>query len=137
MPHGLTSGTESIPARVKALGFASYRDYLQSEHWQEFKVRLFKTSAICKRIRKKYGEMRCYFCAGRGPLNVHHKTYKRLGVERMDDVFVICKDCHERIHKKQKETGKGLHESSPRLGQVPRRRREQWMRRFGFVGSCA
>ena len=41
-------------------------------------------------------------------LQVHHKTYARLGNEHLDDLKVVCIDCHQieddaRRAKKQKE----------------------------------
>lgn len=32
-------------------------------------------------------------------LNLHHKTYKRLGCERPEDVVLICERCHSRVHR--------------------------------------
>jgi len=31
-------------------------------------------------------------------LEVHHLTYDRLGDERMDDLEVLCPDCHRKAH---------------------------------------
>lgn len=31
-------------------------------------------------------------------LDVHHRTYRRLGAELLEDVMVLCRDCHDRIH---------------------------------------
>lgn len=67
-----------------------YRDtYLFSYHWQQ-NVRL---PAL------EYAEYRCQVCgAGNRVLDVHHKTYERLGFESADDLIVLCRDCHEIEH---------------------------------------
>ncbi len=33
----------------------------------------------------------------RKPLQLHHVTYKRLGVEALEDVVLVCKICHRQI----------------------------------------
>ncbi len=92
-PPKITSGTESIPARVRKLGYASYRDYLKSEHWQSFR----------KKMREKYGGLRCEFCEASGILHLHHRTYKRLGKEWLGDVVLICENCHNLVHSKARQ----------------------------------
>ncbi len=38
---------------------------------------------------------RCERCgAWRARLEVHHRTYRRLGAERNEDLEVLCPDCH-------------------------------------------
>jgi 5-methylcytosine-specific restriction endonuclease McrA len=34
----------------------------------------------------------------RGHLEVHHRTYARLGHERPTDLIVLCEECHRRYH---------------------------------------
>jgi 5-methylcytosine-specific restriction endonuclease McrA len=65
-----------------------YHSYLQSEAWnQKRKKRLAKD---------KY---RCQDCGVEGvPLHVHHRTYKRLGRERMSDLVSVCPSCHDARH---------------------------------------
>lgn len=104
----MVTGPSSIPIRLKALGFASYRDYLKSDHWQEFRARVLRESAAAKKLRRRHGKIVCSFCFSDTKFNLHHKTYKRLGKERMDDVAIICDDCHEASHAR--------HEANPRKG---------------------
>lgn len=67
-----------------------YRDiYLFSYHWQQ-DVRL--PALQC-------AEYRCQSCGARNTvLDVHHKTYERLGFESAEDLEVLCRDCHEAEH---------------------------------------
>lgn len=39
---------------------------------------------------------RCERCGKRGRLQVHHRTYVRLGHERVCDLEVLCRACHAR-----------------------------------------
>lgn len=71
--------------------FMSYRtEYLMSEHWREVKRR-FKLSGLYHR--------RCECCLSQSvPLDIHHKTYKRLGNERLNDLIALCPICHAAAH---------------------------------------
>ena len=93
----LTTGEKSIRMRLSKIGFNTYAEYLHSEHWKEFRKRVFKRKDI-QRLLRKYGEFVCEFCFNGGLLNVHHRTYKRLGSEYLMDVVLICESCHERAH---------------------------------------
>jgi 5-methylcytosine-specific restriction endonuclease McrA len=66
----------------------NYREYLRSKTW--------KRKARAARQRAHY---RCTNCRrGNVRLEVHHKTYKRLGHERKSDVTALCPMCHRKEH---------------------------------------
>jgi len=47
-------------------------------------------------------EPTCAACGGRWTLrngDLHHRDYDRLGHELFDDLFPLCRACHERIHR--------------------------------------
>jgi uncharacterized protein YlaI len=67
----------------------SYAEYLRSEHWRKIKAWFRSTKA------KKY----CYICESKDNLNLHHKTYKRLGKEKWIDLVYLCERCHHYCHK--------------------------------------
>lgn len=95
----LLTDTRSIPVRVRLLGFSSYKEYLLSSHWKEFKTRYIKTNARIRNLRKKYHRLVCEFCfEGEQQLEVHHKTYKNMGKESTNDVFLVCRSCHQGSH---------------------------------------
>ena len=71
-----------------------YKRYLRSPEWRE--------------RRKMFLEMannECEECGSKKKLQVHHKNYDCLGDEEVDDVEVLCKDCHE---DKELEKGTNL-----------------------------
>jgi len=35
-------------------------------------------------------------------LDVHHKTYERIGAEKPGDLVVLCRACHGQEHEKQR-----------------------------------
>ena len=41
---------------------------------------------------------RCQRCGARGPLDVHHLTYRTLGRERPGDLLAVCERCHGVLH---------------------------------------
>lgn len=65
----------------------NYHEYLRSEKWKKKRLRALKSAGF-----------RCNICKCDGPLQVHHKTYRRLGFERLRDLQVVCGACHKKIH---------------------------------------
>lgn len=66
-----------------------YLAYLETEHWQ-------KTRASA--LERAGG--RCQLCNTNRRLQVHHRTYERLGSELPGDLTVLCRRCHARHHGK-------------------------------------
>ena len=71
----------------------TYQQYLASDHWQELRRRVW-ASPMHKR--------RCYACGAKERLEVHHKTYKRIGHEWLMDLCLMCRDCHQAAHDQEK-----------------------------------
>lgn len=80
-----------------------YTDYLKSRQWKNLRDRLIRYRALSH----------CELCsapAERGRagrpigLNVHHLTYERLGHEHDEDLAVLCRSCHERLHELPRDT---------------------------------
>lgn len=69
----------------------NYREYLDTGHWQD----------VRKRYREsKLNKGKCVVCERKDkPLDLHHKTYKRLGNEYLRDFIYLCRDCHEKTHE--------------------------------------
>ncbi len=68
-----------------------YREYLKSEHWQRV-----RDSALERALRL------CQVCNGPDGLEVHHRTYERIGNERSEDVTVLCDACHTLFHERMR-----------------------------------
>lgn len=64
-----------------------YEEYLQSPHWHAVRDRALA-----------YAEHKCQLCYSAKDLQVHHRTYERVGKERPSDLTVLCKACHEKHH---------------------------------------
>lgn len=64
-----------------------YEQYLKSQEW-----------AAMRRWALERAENRCQVCNSEKRLDVHHRTYERLGHEWPSDLTVLCRDCHELYH---------------------------------------
>ena len=70
----------------------AYGAYLRSTHW--------------RRLRERYRRQRpwrCGVCETSGALELHHKTYERLGAEQLDDLIPLCQSCHPLLHQLERE----------------------------------
>ena len=67
-----------------------YLAYLNSSSWRARRNRALQLS-----------EYRCNRCTSKRDLQVHHKTYERLGGEWDEDLEVVCANCHEGEHVQQ------------------------------------
>lgn len=77
----------ALPSRLDELRAMPYREYLRTPEWRETRgAALVRSGHACS-----------LDAAHTDRLEVHHRSYDRLGEERADDVIVLCHDCH-RIH---------------------------------------
>ena len=76
-----------------------YQAYLRSHHWRRTRKRMVARAGY-----------RCQRCGWedrnkdrkRGTrLHVHHKSYARVGHERLSDLEVLCYRCHKAHHGKK------------------------------------
>jgi 5-methylcytosine-specific restriction endonuclease McrA len=72
----------------------AYRDYLASPDWRTTVAAALRRAGhrcqVCNADR--------WFCR----LEVHHRTYERLGREAPGDLIVLCRHCHELFHDHRK-----------------------------------
>lgn len=66
----------------------SYLEYIRSDMW--------KAKAALAKQRADY---KCQVCNSGLRLNVHHRTYERLGNEAASDLTVLCRGCHESFER--------------------------------------
>lgn len=67
-----------------------YLAYLNSPAWRRTRTRALQDA-----------HYRCHQCGARRDLQVHHRTYERLGAESPEDLEVLCANCHEGAHVRQ------------------------------------
>ena len=61
----------------------AYVRYMQSPEWR----------ALAARVMAR-DHHRCWVCGSRRNLQVHHRTYRRFGHERLSDLVTLCERCH-------------------------------------------
>jgi len=71
----------------------TYREYLVSKKW-----------AAIKRAVHFFYEDECYICRNKERLHVHHRTYDRIYHEDLDDLVLVCNNCHKKIHDPRYDT---------------------------------
>ena len=70
-----------------------YINYLKSKLWKERRYAALERAGFKCQFEK---------CGENQSLEVHHKTYDRLGNEEPGDLIVLCSGHHWRTHKGQK-----------------------------------
>jgi hypothetical protein len=65
-----------------------YEEYLRSPEWQIRRAEALDDAGH-----------HCQVCNSVKQLDVHHRTYERLGFEEPADVVVLCRVCHEIFHR--------------------------------------
>jgi hypothetical protein len=72
-----------------------YKNYMT-----RYEKRKYMSSKEWKNLRKiiKIRDKKCVSCGTLKNLEVHHLTYERLGDEKLSDLVVLCRECHQRQH---------------------------------------
>lgn len=76
----------------------AYLAYIRSPAWRAFRV------AWWEQYDRQFPVRTCYCCGKpqgslKRSLELHHRTYERLGAERWDDLVAVCRSCHSAITK--------------------------------------
>lgn len=74
-------------ARNQHLNKMSLDEYLKTREWKVKRNRALIQAGS-----------RCQVCASTHRLEVHHRTYERLGNELLSDLVVLCRSCHRHYH---------------------------------------
>ncbi len=94
--EGQLVAPDITPERLAALRAMPYEEYLRTPEWRARRQEALK--------RAQY---RCQLCnTNQSPLEVHHRTYERLGAEVPEDLFVLCYSCHQWYHRKPDAPGR-------------------------------
>lgn len=64
-----------------------YLTYLESDNWH-----------TKRQIALDDADHQCAICTSETDLDVHHRTYDRLGDENPEDLIVLCRPCHKAFH---------------------------------------
>jgi len=83
---------------IRVLKALPYRVYLQSSWWFSRRNKALRDAGY-----------RCNRCEVKRDLEVHHRSYQRLGAELDSDLEVVCRGCHLGHHVNKAQVGIGLY----------------------------
>ncbi len=66
-----------------------YKEYMKSKEWLQIRRGL-----LFGRLGRK-----CELCGSTENIHVHHSNYDNLGQEQINDVVVLCEECHAKFHQ--------------------------------------
>lgn len=72
----------------------SYSAYISSDAWRRRRAQYFASH-----------KRRCWLCRGKQHIELHHRTYERMGHELDEDLVALCRDCHAALHRFQRAKG--------------------------------
>jgi hypothetical protein len=70
----------------------SHQQYLKSSQWKEIRKKVLKRD-----------DYTCQGCLENPAVDVHHITYNNWQNEFMFELISLCRECHTRVHKKDKQ----------------------------------
>lgn len=74
----------------------TYGEYLKSKHWEIIKERFYNKKILNNE------RIICSCCEiPDKTLNLHHLTYENLGEENLDELSLLCTDCHTELHEER------------------------------------
>ena len=86
-----------------------YQKYLQSQEWQEKKRQVFRRALRNANSNNMYGICeKCGYTPWRPCLQIHHKSYKNVFNEPLEDLILLCPRCHKAETEKQKAEGNSV-----------------------------
>lgn len=91
----------------------SYEAYLASDHWKALRARY-----------KKEKIWECAVCGKTKRLHLHHRTYARVGKERLSDLIPLCGDHHKATHRLV-SCGVPLLDAHLKVGKKERRKKQE------------
>ncbi len=75
--------------RLTELRAMPYREYLRTPEWRRTRAAALQRAGQCCSLDVTHTD----------DLEVHHRTYARLGSELATDITVLCRSCHQLHHK--------------------------------------
>jgi restriction endonuclease Mrr len=129
-PHGigaLTAAGKPVAAeRLAELRALPYPLYLRTPEWRRARAVALLAAGNCCSLDVTHTT----------ELEVHHRTYERLGAELVSDLVVLCHPCHQLHHGTYGRPRRGTPEAAPRVAlsmptaAKPERLRSGWLGRL-------
>lgn len=76
--------------------FLDYTKHINSDRWERRRQQAIQdVGGTCQFI--KNGKL----CGSTDRIQVHHLSYDNLGNEKPEDLLVVCRECHRRVHERE------------------------------------
>ncbi len=85
---GVTPDNQPTAIQMDNLGHTNYQDYLESQHWIDFRDDYFSRNP-----------RRCTISGDLVDIQLHHISYINIGKETDDDVIPLCEKMHQLVHE--------------------------------------
>ena len=116
------AGDEPVaPDRLSTLQALPYRAYLRTPEWRRARAAALERAGYSCSMDVTHTEQ----------LDVHHRTYERLGAELATDLTVLCRPCHQLHHA---EHGRPKRSGGTRAASTHQRERRPSLLRRLFAG---
>jgi 5-methylcytosine-specific restriction endonuclease McrA len=81
-----------------------------SRQWHEGHAEVLRTNrfAALRKQRLRVAGGKCERCRRSDQLQLHHRHYASLGAEQLDDVEILCEDCHRAATEQQRARRRAL-----------------------------
>lgn len=92
--------TKFLNRQLAKFGYPTLFHYLLSEHWRDLKERYFATVHLTGENAGYWTQgmpQTCVVCKDANA-DLHHRTYSRLGEERLHDLVALCRFHHDQLH---------------------------------------
>lgn len=81
----------------------SYKQYLRSDKWQKIRQAVFERALKNANSHNKHGVCeRCGYEPWRPCLQVHHINYGHIFNGRLEDLILLCPNCHKELYQHKK-----------------------------------
>ncbi len=71
---------------LKQLKVNHYLNYLKSKEWQILREQVIKRDSVCTNCMQPAND-------------VHHLNYDNFTKEKLEDLILLCRECHEEVHR--------------------------------------
>ena len=88
----IDNANAAMTYHVQTLREMQYPEYLMTTHWHWVRYR-----------KLAQARFKCERCYSTTLLQAHHLNYDRLGNERMSDLVVLCRGCHQQAHSTKED----------------------------------
>lgn len=100
----------SKTSKKSTYDYPRYRKYILSAEW------LIKKSWLISTYLKRGWDICCAKCGDTQNLHIHHLSYENLYNEKLNDLMILCNECHKQRHQNKEVFDKEILEVA--LGRI-------------------